>query len=64
MVRTAFNQRRKTLLNALAKLDLPKEILAQALQGAGIDPRWRGETLSIAQFAALTTALQRYWERR
>jgi len=64
VVRTAFNQRRKTLLNALAKLDLPKEILAQALQGAGIDPRWRGETLNIAQFAALTTALQRYWERR
>lgn len=64
VVRTAFNQRRKTLLNALDKLGLPKEILAQALQGAGIDPRWRGETLNIAQFAALTTALQQYWERR
>lgn len=64
IVRTAFNQRRKTLLNALAGLNLPREKLLQALEIAGINPRWRGETLSITQFAAITTALQQNWERR
>ncbi|MGH8441334.1 MAG: 16S rRNA (adenine(1518)-N(6)/adenine(1519)-N(6))-dimethyltransferase RsmA [Nevskiaceae bacterium] len=44
----AFNQRRKTLHNALKG-----EVGADAFAAAGIDPRARGETLSPEQFARL-----------
>lgn len=52
VVRAAFQTRRKTLRNALRNLgDEPRA--ARALAGAGIDPRRRGETLSIEEFARL-----------
>ena len=60
IVRAAFNQRRKTLINALAGgLDgrLDKTAIAAAITGIGLDERVRGEALSIAQFAALADAL-------
>ena len=44
----AFNQRRKTLHNALRGAVAP-----EAFAAAGIDPRARGETLSPEQFARL-----------
>ncbi len=48
IVRTAFNQRRKTIQNIL------KPILSiEQIQQAGIDPKARPESLSIAQFARL-----------
>ncbi|MEM6678036.1 MAG: 16S rRNA (adenine(1518)-N(6)/adenine(1519)-N(6))-dimethyltransferase RsmA [Pseudomonadota bacterium] len=50
----AFNQRRKMLRQALKGLGPPPETL---LSHAGIDPTRRGETLSIAEFAALAGAL-------
>ncbi|MFH1860047.1 MAG: 16S rRNA (adenine(1518)-N(6)/adenine(1519)-N(6))-dimethyltransferase RsmA [bacterium] len=50
--RAAFGQRRKTLRNALFPV-LGKEA-GIILQGAGIDPSRRGETLSIEEFAMLT----------
>ena len=49
LVKAAFAQRRKTLWNALKPLPGGRE----ALQAAGIDPRRRGETLSVAEFAAI-----------
>lgn len=53
LVRAAFNQRRKTLRNALsAKLDIDN--VDEALWETGIDPKRRGETLSIEEFAALS----------
>ncbi|MDQ7850958.1 MAG: 16S rRNA (adenine(1518)-N(6)/adenine(1519)-N(6))-dimethyltransferase RsmA [Armatimonadota bacterium] len=58
VVRAAFGQRRKMLRRALAAAwptaaaELP-EICARA----GIDPQRRGETLTLAEFAALTDAL-------
>ncbi|MGN1001266.1 MAG: 16S rRNA (adenine(1518)-N(6)/adenine(1519)-N(6))-dimethyltransferase RsmA [Oscillospiraceae bacterium] len=60
LVRAAFNQRRKTLVNALAnglggRFD--KERLTAALAACGLDERVRGEALSIGQFAALADAL-------
>ena len=58
-VRAAFNQRRKTLCNALsAGLGLPKETAAAAIAAAGLPEQVRGEALSIAQFAALSDALK------
>jgi len=58
VVRAAFNQRRKTLCNALsAGLGLPKETAAAAIAAAGLPERIRGEALSLAQFARLSDAL-------
>ena len=60
VVRAAFNQRRKTLCNALsAGLGLPKETVAAAIAAAGLPESIRGEALSIAQFAALSDKLNR-----
>lgn len=58
-VRAAFNQRRKTLANALASGfgEFSKEQLASAIAGCGFDERIRGEALSIPDFAALAKAL-------
>lgn len=48
IVRAAFAQRRKTLRAALAGLATRAD-----LEAAGIDPRRRGETLSLEEFARL-----------
>ena len=53
LVKAAFSQRRKTLWNALKPLAGGRE----ALERAGIDPQRRGETLSVAEFAAVERAL-------
>jgi 16S rRNA (adenine1518-N6/adenine1519-N6)-dimethyltransferase len=53
VVHAAFNQRRKTLRNALKALADDA-----AFARAGIDPQRRGETLSVEEFAALTNAIQ------
>ena len=54
VVRAAFGQRRKTLLNSLTGSGLAsKEVWQKVLAEAGIDPGRRGETLSIEEFAAL-----------
>ena len=55
IIRAAFNQRRKTLVNALsAGLGLGKAEVEAALADCGLDPRVRGEALDIAAFAALS----------
>lgn len=59
VVRAAFGQRRKTLLNAL-NAGFPqysKEQLASSLLSVGIDPAVRGETLTLPQFAAIANGL-------
>ncbi len=58
-VKAAFSQRRKTLLNCLAA-NFPhgKAVLTDILESLGIDPRRRGETLSIAEFAELSEKLR------
>lgn len=62
VVRGAFAQRRKTLNNSLASsLGLEKETVHHLLQQERVDPRRRGETLSIEEFLRLTQALK---ERR
>ena len=58
VVRAAFNQRRKTLVNALCSgIPLPKEKLESAVRSAGFDVRVRGESLDISGFAALTNEI-------
>ncbi len=59
VVRAAFGQRRKALPNALSgdpALGWTRERAGEALMQAGIDPQRRGETLSLAEFAALARA--------
>jgi len=58
LVKAGFAQRRKTLANALRAARLaPPEATAAALAAAGIDPSRRGETLTVAEWAALERAL-------
>jgi 16S rRNA (adenine1518-N6/adenine1519-N6)-dimethyltransferase len=58
LVKAGFAQRRKTLKNALEASRLaPAERLGAALSAAGIDGGRRGETLAIAEWAALERAL-------
>ncbi|BDG30324.1 16S rRNA (adenine(1518)-N(6)/adenine(1519)-N(6))-dimethyltransferase RsmA [Parageobacillus thermoglucosidasius] len=62
VVRASFAQRRKTILNNLIS-NLPngkarKEKIERILTENGIDPRRRGETLAMEEFAALSNALR------
>jgi 16S rRNA (adenine1518-N6/adenine1519-N6)-dimethyltransferase len=60
VVRVAFGQRRKTLLNCLLQLPRPaltRQTAAEALRSAGLSPTIRGETLSLSQFARLADIL-------
>ncbi len=60
VIRAAFGQRRKTLLNALAGgLSIPKEKTAAALQALGLSENIRGEALTLEQFAALSEELKK-----
>lgn len=57
-VRAAFSLRRKTLLNCLAaNFAVSKTDLTELMSSVGIDPRRRGETLPMDEFAALADAL-------
>ncbi len=58
LVKAGFAQRRKVLANALARV-APADRLSTALAAAGIDPRRRGETLTVAEWAELDRALER-----
>ena len=60
LIRAAFNQRRKTLVNALgnaSEIDVTKEDAAEALERLGLPPAVRGETLTLEQFARLSGCL-------
>jgi 16S rRNA (adenine1518-N6/adenine1519-N6)-dimethyltransferase len=57
LVKAGFAQRRKTLSNALRAGGFEGERLGAALAHVGIDPGRRGETLTVAEWAALDRAL-------
>ena len=59
VVRAAFAQRRKTLLNALSAgfSQFDKPALAGVIEACGFAPTVRGETLDIPGFAAIANAL-------
>ncbi len=61
VVKGAFGQRRKNLLNALgAAFNLPKNKMKDLLERAGIESTRRGETLSLLEFAAISKELHEY----
>ena len=59
VVKAAFGQRRKTLLNALSAGlgGVDKDAIRAAIAACGLPEDIRGERLGIPEFAALTTAL-------
>jgi 16S rRNA (adenine1518-N6/adenine1519-N6)-dimethyltransferase len=58
VVKAAFAMRRKTLVNCLKAAELTDvESLRGILDGCGIEGQRRGETLSLAEFAALSRRL-------
>lgn len=60
IIRAAFNQRRKTLVNALgnaAGIQVEKERVLRALEKMGLPSAVRGESLTLAEFAALAQYL-------
>ncbi len=63
VVKAAFSQRRKTLLNCLcANFPINKADMSELLLKINIDPKRRGETLSLKEFAAITDAINSFSE--
>ena len=59
VVKAAFSQRRKTLINCLTGLQpsIDRPAAAALVRQIGVGPTSRGETLSLKQFAALANAV-------
>ena len=57
IIRNSFNMRRKTLWNGVKSIGPAKEKLELAFEKAGVDPKRRGETLSIQEFANLANCI-------
>lgn len=58
VIKAAFGQRRKTLLNALSfGLRMPKEEIGEALKRCEIDGSRRGETLTLSEFCVLSDTI-------
>ncbi len=63
VIRAAFGQRRKTLVNSLANapsLSFTKEQTAEAVLRMGLSPTVRGEALTLRQFGELSGLLGEY----
>ena len=60
IIRNSFNMRRKTLWNGVKNIGIDKEKLQKAFDDAGIDPKRRGETLSLEEFAKLSDEIYKY----
>ena len=55
VIKTAFSQRRKTLVNSVSSsTDIAKETILKSLNEMGLSESVRGETLSLEQFAELS----------
>lgn len=60
LIRAAFNQRRKTLVNSLGNasgINVSKDAVAQAIEEMNLSPTIRGEALTLEQFARLSDLL-------
>src|SRR5699024_9065724 len=66
MTKAAFSKRRKTIRNNYQNLFVDgkanKELIKNWLETRGIDPRRRGETLSIKEYAKLYNELKNFTE--
>ena len=59
VVKAAFAQRRKTLLNCLSSgFSCGKEVLTELLLSVGIEPTVRGEKLGLSEFAKIADAMK------
>ena len=56
VVRAAFGQRRKTLINSLVGAGFQRDAVVAALDDAGIESTRRAETLSLEEFAKLSNS--------
>lgn len=54
IIKTSFNMRRKTLWNVLKQTGLSEDKLKEAFEASGIEPKRRGETLSLEEFGRLS----------
>lgn len=57
IIRAAFNQRRKTMPNALTAIGYEKETVAARLEAIGQSPLVRAERMTLEDFAALSDRL-------
>ena len=57
IIKLAFMQRRKTLINAISGNDISKEKLKQILMEFGIDDRVRGEALTLDEFINISNSI-------
>ena len=60
IIRSSFNMRRKTLWNGVKNIGIDKDNLMKAFEEAGVDPKRRGETLSLEEFARLSDCIYEY----
>jgi len=66
VIKSAFSQRRKTLLNCIFNtggFGFSKEEIAGILNEAGFDDRVRGETLTLSDFATITDVIYKRLQR-
>ncbi len=62
LIKAAFAQRRKTLVNAIsgsAEISFEKEVIQKAIEAEGLSPTIRGEMLDLAAFAGLADRLSK-----
>lgn len=62
IIRASFNQRRKTLANGLnnsPEINLPKEIITEAIETLGKGTSIRGEVLTLQEFATLSNTISK-----
>lgn len=59
IIKTSFNMRRKTLWNVLKQTGLNEEKLRSAFEASFIDPKRRGETLSLEEFGRLSDEVKK-----
>ena len=59
VIRAAFNQRRKTLSNALSAGlgELSKEQAEKVLENCGFDPKIRGEAVELGGFVKISNEI-------
>lgn len=62
IIKQAFMQRRKTLVNALSNMDIfkSKEEIIRMLEDLNINTKVRGEALTIEQYAQITNYVEKY----
>lgn len=59
IIKASFNMRRKTLWNVLKQTGLSEDKLKEAFEASSIDPKRRGETLSLEEFGRLSDEVKK-----